>query len=70
MYYIACCNNDGKCFGFLRNNKTVSKDPDNEMMELMRFKRKSEANELVLQWNLGHMLLPNGSNFRITVVKG
>lgn len=69
MYYIACCDNEGKCFGFLRNDKSVSKNPDNEMDKLMKFKRKGDANELILQWNLGHMLLPNGSDFRITTVK-
>ena len=70
MYYIACCNDNGKCFGFLRKNKTVSTDPDNEMAELMSFKRKGDANELILQWNLGYELLPNGNKFRITAVKG
>lgn len=70
MYYIACCGNDGKCFGFLRNDKTVSENPDSEIDKLMKFKKKEDANELILQWNIGHILLPNGSNFRITAVKG
>ena len=70
MYYLACCDNDGKCFGFLRKDRSISRDPDNEMDKLMFFKRKKDANEIVLQINLGHMLLPNGYGYRVAVVKG
>lgn len=70
MYYLACCDDDGKCFGFLKYDKTVSTDPDNEMDKLMSFKRKKDTNELIMQINLSNMLLPNGYPFRVTAVKG
>lgn len=70
MYYLACCDNDGRCFGFLRKDRTVSQDPDAEMEKLMAFKKKKDTNEIVLQINLGHMLLPNGCKYRVTAVKG
>ncbi len=70
MYYLACCDNNGRCFGFLKKDRTISKDPDNEMDKLMAFKRKKDTNEIVLQINLGHMLLPNGCSYRVTAVKG
>lgn len=69
MYYLAVCDNDGKCFGFLRRDKSVSKDPDREMDQLMSFKRKKDTNEIVMQINFGHMLLPNGPSYRVAVVK-
>ena len=67
MYYLAACDNDGRCFGFLRTDNTVSKDPDNEMDKLICFKKKSEACEKVMQINL---LLLNRAPFIVTVVKG
>ena len=70
MYYLACCDNDGRCFGFLRKDRTVSQNPDAEMEKLMAFKKKKDTNEIVLQINLGHMLLPNGYKYRVTAVKG
>ena len=70
MYYLACCGDDGRCFGFLKKDRTISYDPDREMDKLMSFKRKKDTNEIVLQINLGHMLLPNGSSYRVTPVKG
>lgn len=69
MYYLACCDSEGRCIGFLRNDRTMSKDPDNEMDKLMKFKKKSDCNEMVLQINLSR-LLPNGYPFRVTPVKG
>ena len=70
MWYIAACDDEGKCFGFLRTDKTVSKDPDNEMDKLMSFKRKADTNEICLQINMSKMLLPNGYSFRVVAVKG
>lgn len=70
MYYLAACDNDGRCFGFLRKDRMVSRDPDNEMDQLMAFKRKKDTSEIVLQINLGHMLLPNGCEYRVAAVKG
>ncbi len=70
MYYLAACDNDGRCFGFLRKDRTVSRDPDNEMDQLMAFKRKKDTSEIVLQINFGHMLLLNGCEYRVTAVKG
>ena len=69
MYYLAVCNNEGKCFGYLRIDNTVSENPDEEMDKLLCYKKKSEASEKAMQINLGHVLLPNGSDFRVTVVK-
>lgn len=69
MYYLACCGNDGRCFGFLKKDRTISKDPDKDMDKLMSFKRKADTNEIVLQINLGHMLLPNGTPYRVAAVK-
>lgn len=68
-WYLACCDNDGRCFGFLRKDKTVSKNPDGEADKLMSFKRKGDANEIIMQINMSHMLLPNGFPFRVAVVK-
>lgn len=69
MYYLAACDNEGRCFGFLRKDRSISKNPDAEMDQLMSFKRKKDTNEIVLQINLGHMLLPNGVGYRVAVVK-
>ena len=70
MYYLACCNNKGECFGFLKKDRTVSTDPDNEMKQLMSFKRKGDTNEIVMQINMSHMLMPNGCPYRVVAVKG
>lgn len=70
MYYLAVCNNDGVCYGYLKKDNSISKDPDNEIDKLICYKNKSQANEKALQINLGHLLLPNGSTFRVAVVKG
>lgn len=68
-WYLACCDNDGRCFGFLRKDRTVSTNPDAELGKLMSFKRKADTNEIIMQINLSHMLLPNGSAYRVTAVK-
>lgn len=70
MYYLAVCDSDGKCIGFLKNNMEISKNPDDELNKLMSFKKKSDSNEKVMQINLGHTLLPNGFLYRVTTVKG
>lgn len=70
MYYLAVCDSDGKCIGFLKNNMEISKNPDDELNELMSFKKKSDSNERVMQINLGHSLLPDGFPYRVTTVKG
>ena len=70
MWYLAACDNDGKCVGFLRKDKSISTTPDDEMDKLMSFKHKKDTNEIVLQINLGHVLLPGGWEFRVKPVKG
>ena len=70
MWYLACCDDSGKCFGYLKKDKTVSKDPDNEINQLMAFKRKKDANEIIMQINMSHLLMPNGFDFRVAVIKG
>lgn len=69
MYYLAACNDDGVCVGFLRNDKTISTNPDAEVDSLMAFKRKTDANETILQTNLAKLLMPNQS-YRLAVVRG
>ena len=70
MWYLACCDNDGRCFGFLRKDKTISTNPDAELGKLMSFKRKADTNETIMKINLSHMLMPNGVAYRVTAVKG
>lgn len=69
MWYLAVCDDTGKCVGFLKKDKTISIDPDGEMEKLMAFKRKKDTNEIVMQINLGHALLKNGCEYRVTPVK-
>lgn len=69
MYYLAVCDDDGKCYGFLKKDNSISYDPDNESDELMCFKIKKDASEKVFQVNLSHLLLPNGYDYRLAVVK-
>ena len=71
MWYLATCDSEGQCFGFLRNDFTVSKDPDNEQDKLMKFKRKADTNEICLKINFSHMLLPSsvGYSFRVAPVR-
>ncbi len=70
MYYLACCNDAGKCFGFLRKDRTISTDPGVDMDKLMSFKTKRETSEIVMQINLSHMLMANGIPYRVAAVKG
>ena len=51
---------------------TISKDPDKEKDQLMKFKRKADTNEMVMRINFSKMLLPNsvGYSFRVAPVKG
>ena len=69
MYYLAVCNDEGICYGFLKANNTVTKNPDADRDNLMCFKKKSDANSKAMQINLGHLLLPHGADFRVAVVK-
>lgn len=70
MYYLACCGNDGKCFGFLKKDRTISTDPDRDIDKLMSFKKKADTSEIIMQVNLGHALLPGGAPYRLAAVKG
>ena len=72
MWYLATVDDEGKCFGFLKNDMTISKDPDNEKDLLMKFKRKADTNEICMKINFSKMLLPNsvGYSFRVAPVKG
>ena len=69
-YYIACCDNDGKCMGYLKNDDSVSSDPEKDLNELMNFDTKTDANTKVMQMNLGRLLLPNGAPYRAVAVRG
>ena len=69
MWYLATCDNDGRCFGFLNSDDTINKDPDNTPEKLRSFKKKQDANIVAMQINLGHMLLPDGRPYRVAVVK-
>lgn len=70
MYYLAACDNEGKCLGFVTKWAGVSTDPDKEIESLAAYVSKAKASERALQINLGHALLPNGAPYRVTVVKG
>lgn len=71
MYFLACCDNEGKCIGFLKRDKqSISTDPDRERNELLSFKRKQDTNEITMQINMSHLLLPNGYAFRVCAVRG
>lgn len=69
MYYLACCDDNGICIGFLKKDHGVSKNPDRDKENLMCFAKKRDTNEIINQINLSHLLMPNGYSFRITVVK-
>lgn len=71
-YYLAVCNEDGICVGFLKQDDTVCTDADlldKHPEILLSYKRKADANEKVLQINLSHLLLPNGIPYRVVAVK-
>lgn len=70
-YYLACCDDDGKCIGLLTENNTVCKDPDNNMDKLMSFKKKGDASEKCWQINFSYLLFPDGIRypFRVTPVR-
>lgn len=71
MYYLACCDDEGKCFGYLdKNNNPVSDENKFNDDYLLTFKDKRTANEKIMQINLGKILLPNGYPFRVVAVKG
>lgn len=70
MYYLACINDAGKCFGFLLKDRTISTDLEADMGKLMSFKTKRETSEIVMQINLPHMLMANGIPYRVAAVKG
>ena len=72
MWYLATCDANGRAFGFLRKDRTVSTDPDNELEQLMTFKKKYETNEICAQINLSNALFPDGMKygFRVVPVKG
>lgn len=67
-YYLACCNDNGECIGFLTENKTVCKD---NMDKLMTFKKKADAKEKCWQINFGYLLFSDGERFpfRVTPVR-
>ena len=69
MWYLAACDNDGKCFGFVTKDDKVTENTE-DLSKLKAFKTKKETNKIVMQINLGHMLLPNGRPYRVCAVKG
>lgn len=70
MYYLACCDDNGICFGYLKRDRGVSDNPDKDKENLMCFARKRDANEIIMQVNLSNALLMDGYPFRVTAVKG
>lgn len=70
MYYLACCDDNGICFGYLKKDRGVSENPDRDKENLMCFARKLDANEIIMQVNLSNALLMDGYPFRVTAVKG
>lgn len=69
MWHLATCNDSGTCIGFLRKDRSVSENPDDEMEMLMAFKTKKETNEICMQINMSNKLMSNGYPFRVTPVK-
>ena len=70
MYYLACCDDNGICFGYLKKDRRVSENPDRDKENLMCFAKKRDANEIIMQVNLSNVLLMDGYPFRVTAVKG
>ena len=56
-------------YWLFKKDNTISTDPDNEMENLISFKRKRDTNEMVMQINLSHALLKDGYEYRITPVE-
>jgi len=42
---------------------------ETDNFKLVTFKKKGDTNEIVLQNNLGHLLLPNGNPYRYVAIK-
>lgn len=70
LWFLACCDDDGVCIGYLTKNQQVCEDPDNDISNLMSFDKKKDAEAKAMQINLSKALLPNGYPFRVVVVKG
>ena len=51
--------------------RILEQDKNYEMddFKLLTFKKKGDTNEIVLQNNLGHLLLPNGNPYRYVAIK-
>ena len=69
-WFLACCDDDGVCIGYLTKNNNVCENPDNNIENLMSFTKKQDASAKVMQINLSKSLLPNGYPFRVVAVKG
>lgn len=75
VYVLAACDDSGACIGFMRNDKTIESDPeklddmDFVQENLMVRNKKSDFDEVALQINLGHTLLPNGHPFRVVAYR-
>ena len=71
MWYLACCDDEGICIGFLTKDKRVLQDADGYEEELIAFKKKADCNEIVLQINMSRSLLGGcgGYDFRVVPVK-
>lgn len=69
MYYLACCDDNGICIGFLKKDRRVSENPDRDKENLMCFTKKRDAHETINQINLSHLLMPNGYPFMVAVIK-
>ena len=78
MYYLACCDDNGICIGFLKKDRRVSENPDRDKENLnldrdkenlMCFTKKRDAYKIINQINLSHLLMPNGYPFMVAVIK-
>jgi len=70
MYALACCDSDGRCVGFLgKDNSVINNNSKLTEEYLDVYRNKKDANQRTLQINLGHMLLPNGFDYRVVPVK-
>lgn len=69
-WVLYACDSDGRAFGMLGKNREVITDQAQMTKEnVMLFNKKADTSELVMQINLGHMLLPNGVPYRVCPVR-
>ncbi len=67
-FLLVVCDSQNVCRGFLREDGSISQDPDNEFELLMIFNKGSNASMRASQINQEHNLLPDGTPYRVAVM--